>query len=156
MGYSAYVICRNLAARDAMHKFLQENVTPWQRLEKPKETFTDLHYTQYPVVGDDIAYGAKPLALGYNFSTQGEASVYLWALLRFAAQRVGRYKTIKGVKTKFTVYDGHEFFPVGDCDENGFAPERKPWLLSLLAGEIKVQKRVKAEMARLGKLWELR
>jgi hypothetical protein len=155
MGYSAYVICRNAKARDKMHRFLEEQVRPWHRLAEDSPMLAkynpDYDYTRFPVAGEDISYGARRMALGYNFSSQGEAGGYLWNLLRFAALRVGKDRVIGGVKTRFTVYDGCEFFPVDGCDDNGFRGGERYTYDKRLDDEID---RIMAnEMARLGKLW---
>jgi hypothetical protein len=156
MGYSAYVICRSVKARDRMHVFLGNQVTPWCELAKISKKLPqyrpEYDYTRFPVVGDGIAYGGRKLSLGYNFTTQGDSSGYLWCLLRFAALRVGRDRVIDGVKTRFTVYDGCEFLPVGDCDENGYRDGgNKHLFMPQMISE--ADRVVGEEMKRLGRLW---
>lgn len=123
----------------------------------------DYDYTLYPATGENLSYGANSLSLGWNYSMAGDANHYLWCLLRFVAQRVGKSKKIEGVLTKYINYDGEECFPVGECDNNGFRsnPEIKESRLANLALSIfctdwaAQDVIIEKEMTRLGALWDL-
>lgn len=155
MGYSAYVICRSAKSRDKMHKFLTDKVTPWHELVKVSEKLPrykpEHDFTSNPVAGDDIAYGARKLAVGFNFSSQGHSGEYMWCLLRFAALRVGTERVIDGVKTRFTVYDGFEFYAVKDCGDDGF--KGGGTYTYCWGTDAEIDRVVAAEMKRLGRLW---
>lgn len=157
MGYSIYVVCRSEKAQQTMRKFLKKNLTPWHRLAAGSSNLPqyapEYDYTGHITAGKNIYCCDHKLGLGWNYGTQGDSGGYLWALLRFIALRVGREKLVDGAKTKYIVYDGDEYYPVDACDANGYRDGGNKFLLDQHA-IADADALVKAEMARLGKLWD--
>ncbi len=151
MGYSAYVVVRSQKALEQAYDFLLKNVTPFDKLVGWETAGS--HFTSYPVCGTELDYrgGDKgTLKVGYNFSGAGESGPYLYSLLRFIALRVGSKRAINGKFTRYWVYDGVEFEPVGDCATNGI-PKHYPEKYH----NPDHYKKILAEMNRLDKLWPL-
>ena len=176
MGYSITVRCRSLAARDEMLAFLHRHYQAWSVIQ-PEYPDKDFDWTKWIQVNGKegwggLSYDDHKLALGYNYSTQGEIGHYGYTVLRWIALQVGQKRTFKEGRVPCVTYDGGEHWPIligsDQCDEFGFKPcwEKKSFtqrhpLMALnphtqmgLKFERLVNEASAAEVRRLDGLWK--
>lgn len=142
MGYSLSVCCKSPKARDRLAEFLRGAMRPFSlvcgertdvrdALDKwndenlpenmkgmyplPDGLNRDYDPTQFVFVGDELAYGAETNKVGFNFSTQGDMGIYMYAVLKWAALHSGRKRGLNalsyvgraGQSVPYITYDSH-------------------------------------------------
>jgi hypothetical protein len=98
MGYSLSTPCQSAKARDEMVAFLEQHHRPFSTvIAEARAGSYDRDYdpTVFICVGDELAYGAGPSKIGFNFSTSGDYAHWMWTLCRWVALQVGRKRTFK-------------------------------------------------------------
>ena len=136
MGYSLSVSCRSGKARDRMARFLREHAIPFTTLmwnapekdeylkkawgEATEEEMLLYDPTQYFNVGNEIAYGAGPSRIGFNFTTGGIHADYMYSMMGWMALRVGTRRGLNALsdvgyahlRVPYYKYDSHDITPV--------------------------------------------
>lgn len=111
MGYSLSVPCRSPQARDQLVDFLREHHRPFHRVlrehgvEKvgriPVAGEEDYDPTVEVRVGNQLAYGRGPSKVGFNFGGAGMYGTWMYAVLGWAALRVGRRRGLNAMAADF-------------------------------------------------------
>jgi hypothetical protein len=107
MGYSICISPKSPKARSVMMSFLERE-------------FRDLGLDiGEPVRDGDMGYDDGKCRIGFNYSASAdEVHYYMWAMLGWMAQKVGRVKSFHNtssgldISATYIKYDGHECYPV--------------------------------------------
>lgn len=158
MGYSISVPLKSKGAHAECLAFLRANYRPWTSIKPvvPDDVMQlvfdadpDLDWTRHLCTDGEFGYDHGKNRVGFNCSMSGGfVGEYASALLRFCALRWGRVRKLKKYtgsdeSVPYTVYDGHEAWPVllhhawhdrvprGGrwclSNELGFKPLHRPW-----------------------------
>lgn len=159
MGYTLAVPCKSTLARDRMADFLCATLRPFSvacdeaeairaKFDEYRESTSEgsgaralvmglpSQHTAYDPtarvsVGNELGYGAGPSKIGFNFSTQGQFSIYMHAVLSWAALRVGRRRGLNALsivghadqKVAYITYDSTPIPVLRTRDMEGWTPE---------------------------------
>jgi len=120
MGYSLSLPCKSSPARDKLAGFLRANLRrftlvadeevairdewtadamtrPGRRTLDLPDSNRDYDPTREIAVGRQLAYGASTSKVGFNFSTAGDFSIYMHAVLSWGALHSGRRKGLNAL-----------------------------------------------------------
>jgi hypothetical protein len=120
MGYSLSLPCKSSPARDKLAGFLRANLRPFTLVCDEEVAIRDewtaeamVHSdriildlpdsnrsfdpTREIMVGRQIAYGASTSKIGFNFASSGDFSIYMHAVLSWAALHSGRRKGLNAL-----------------------------------------------------------
>lgn len=137
MGYSVFVTCKSIQARDKMVGFLRAHPHSWAdvaRLSGEPLEWSGC-CTEHLCVGREaLPYNATDKAIGFNL--RPEDSAWAWALVRWMAIRVGRCQKMKVPSLDDSVYGPYFWY---DCEHTIPVLFRKDW-------EAAYQKAIEADL----------
>lgn len=159
MGYSLSVPCKSAKARDQLAEFLRAYLRPFttvcgeaEDIRAEFDAFREAtrkrpgapplvwelptQYDSYDPtkdvwVGHELAYGAGSSKIGFNFSTQGQFSIYMHTVLSWAALLVGRRRGLNDLavighadqRVAYISYDSHPIPVLLPSDMADWTPE---------------------------------
>ncbi len=157
MGASLSVPCKSLKARNSMTEFLRAHLRPFTLVcaeaIEIREAFEVLREndpncrvlcalpsassvydpTRYVWAGNELSYGSGSSKVGFNFSTQGAMSIYMHAVLSWAALQVGRRRGLNELsmvghsdqRVAYITYDSSPIPVLCEADMTDWIPESR-------------------------------